>query len=528
MKNLIILIGAAMAVCSAAVADGVLTIDASTEDITFTDNVALARASKVVKTGAYKATIKYGTAQSSFAGEIEVQQGTLAAQYLQNFGTPLRITVSSGATLDLTSESNGAGKIASTPIFIAGHGVNGGGAIRRTGNSAINSLLGNVTLTADASICNSVQIGCPDSSESAFNLEGYTLTINAGIGGVNAGSVFYWPRGSFKKNGSTADPGHIVVEGGTFFPRYNAMSGGTANNTLTLRDCTGSKGYAKPILRLRNTDTHIQWKLIVEGYNAGYLEDDESGSSATQNVWVGPVELRKQLTAYPKQNGSHLTLAGNVTGHNTIANAQFANNGLLTLKGTNEIGKIVSRSGRTVFDGGKTTASGAIDATAGSITFKDTEVAWDAPTGLYVAGEKSWPADVAVENTFASCETNAEGGASCRFYLGSDISANPSKYGRLTVSDGSVVSNISMAVGHSGYGALVIAGANGAYAYNTVLSMIAMLEAQLLPKRIIRIYEEGGSIVQSPFSQETRGYLSLEGEGLGVVNLCQKNAGIIL
>ena len=463
MKNLIILIGAAMAVCSAAVADGVLTIDASTEDITFTDNVALARASKVVKTGAYKATIKYGTAQSSFAGEIEVQQGTLAAQYLQNFGTPLRITVSSGATLDLTSESNGAGKIASTPIFIAGHGVNGGGAIRRTGNSAINSLLGNVTLTADASICNSVQIGCPDSSESAFNLEGYTLTINAGIGGVNAGSVFYWPRGSFKKNGSTADPGHIVVEGGTFFPRYNAMSGGTANNTLTLRDCTGSKGYAKPILRLRNTDTHIQWKLIVEGYNAGYLEDDESGSSATQNVWVGPVELRKQLTAYPKQNGSHLTLAGNVTGHNTIANAQFANNGLLTLKGTNEIGKIVSRSGRTVFDGGKTTASGAIDATAGSITFKDTEVAWDAPTGLYVAGEKSWPADVAVENTFASCETNAEGGASCRFYLGSDISANPSKYGRLTVSDGSVVSNISMAVGHSGYGALVIAGANCSY-----------------------------------------------------------------
>jgi len=52
---------------------------------------------------------------------------------------------------------------------------------------------------------------------------------------------------------------------------------------------------------------------------------------------------------------------------------------------------------------------------------------------------------------------------------------------------------------------VVIAGANGAYAYNTVLSMIAMLEAQLLPKRIIRIYEEGGSIVQSPFSQETRG-----------------------
>lgn len=460
MKRTVILIMAALAASATAFAAGVLTIDAPTEDITFTDNVALANASKVVKTGAYKATIKYGTATSSFAGEIEVQEGTLAAQYLQNFGTPTKITVSSGATLDLTSESTAAGNIASTPIFIAGTGVNGGGAIRRTGGGAINSLLGNLTLTADASICNSVQIGCPDSSASVCNLEGHTLTINAGIGGVNAGSVFYWPRGSFKKNGSTVDPGHIVVEGGTFYPRYNAMSGGLANNTLTLKDCTSSKGYAKPILRLRNTDTHIQWKLIVDGDNAGYIEDDEEGSSATQNVWEGPVELRKQLTATPKKNGSHLTLTGNVTGRNTIANAQFANNGLLTLKGTNELLKITSRSGRTVFDGGKTTASGAIDATAGSITFKDTKVVWDAPTGLYVAGEKGWPVDVTFENTFASCETNAEGGASCRFYLGSDISANSSKYGRLKVSDGSVVSNISMAVGHSGYGALIVADAN--------------------------------------------------------------------
>ncbi|MBQ3289265.1 MAG: hypothetical protein IJH50_07645 [Kiritimatiellae bacterium] len=462
MKRTVILIMAALAACSAAVADGVLTIDAPTEDIIFTDNVALARASKVVKTGAYKATINYSNdALSSFAGEIEVQEGTLAAQYLRNFGTPTKITVSSGATLDLTSENTNPGNIASTPIFIAGTGVNGGGAIRRTGGGAINSLLGNLTLTADASICNSVQIGCPDRSASVCNLEGHTLTINAGISGSN--SVFYWPRGSFKKNDSTADPGHIIVEGGTFYPRYNAMSGGSTNNTLTLKDCLASKGYAKPILRLRNTDTHIQWKLIVDGDSSAYIEDDESGSSDIQNVWAGPVELRKQLTATPKQNGSHLTLAGNVTGRNTIANAQFANNGLLTLKGTNELLKITSRSGRTVFDGGKTTASGAIDATAGSITFKDTEVAWDSPTGLYAAGEKSWPVDVAFENTFASCETNAEGGASCRFYLGSDTSSNPSKYGRLTVCGGSVVSNISMAVGHSGFGALIIAGANCSY-----------------------------------------------------------------
>lgn len=453
--NKLVIIGAALAVCSAAVADGVLTIDAPTEDITFTDNVALARASKVVKTGAYKATIKYGTAQSSFAGEIEVHQGTLAAQYLQNFGTPSKITVSSGATLDLTSESNGAGKIASTPIFIAGHGVNGGGAIRRTGNSTINSLLGNVTLMADASICNSVQIGCPDSNASVCNLEGHTLTINAGISGSN--SVFYWPRGQFKKNGSTDDPGHIIVEGGTFFPRFNAMSGGSTNNTLTLKDCTISKGYAKPILRLRETDTHVQWKLIVDGDNAGYIQDDEAGSSAAQNFWAGPVELRKQLTAYPVRDGSHLTLSGNVTGRQTVANAQGTTRGLLTLTGTNELGKIVSRSGRTVFAGGKTTVGGQIDATAGSITFKDTEVAWDTPNALYLSGEKTWPVDVAIENSFASCGTNAFGGAACRFYVGSGAMTS-NKYGRLEINGGSVVSNIAMAVGHSGYGSLIVSG----------------------------------------------------------------------
>ena len=58
MMKPVILIVSALAASAAAFADGVLTIDAPTEDITFTDNVALARASKVVKTGAYKATIK--------------------------------------------------------------------------------------------------------------------------------------------------------------------------------------------------------------------------------------------------------------------------------------------------------------------------------------------------------------------------------------------------------------------------------------------------------------------------------------
>ena len=33
--------------------------------------------------------------------------------------------------------------------------------------------------------------------------------------------------------------------------------------------------------------------------------------------------------------------------------------------------------------------------------------------------------------------------------------------------------------------------------------MITMLEAQLLPKRIIRIYEEGDSIVQASFRKGT-------------------------
>ena len=94
MKRTVILIMAALAASATAFAAGVLTIDAPTEDITFTDNVALAGASKVVKTGAYKATIKYGTATSSFHGEIEVQQGTLAAQYLQNFGTPMLLPAS--------------------------------------------------------------------------------------------------------------------------------------------------------------------------------------------------------------------------------------------------------------------------------------------------------------------------------------------------------------------------------------------------------------------------------------------------
>ena len=72
-------------------------------DGTYTDAAAYANATKIVKTGTGTTTLSFGNATSSFKGEIEVRAGTLAVEANPgNFGKPTKITVLSGATLDLS------------------------------------------------------------------------------------------------------------------------------------------------------------------------------------------------------------------------------------------------------------------------------------------------------------------------------------------------------------------------------------------------------------------------------------------
>lgn len=215
MKSVLCVLGVFFA---GVVAATELVIDASDGDVTFSTRADYVAATKIVKTGTGKATLDFGAAKpSSFVGEIEVREGTLAAGSPLDFGQPSRITVVDGATLDLSSASKddtNAGSIPSAEIVIAGTGVDNGGALRRMTGGTVNGLLGTVTLAADALITIRKQVGFAGTATKPgiLNLEGHTLSLSA------SETVFYCPYTHFRKDGSTDDPGHVFVRSGTFFP----------------------------------------------------------------------------------------------------------------------------------------------------------------------------------------------------------------------------------------------------------------------------------------------------------------------
>ena len=208
-----------------------LDVGDGTNDNTYSDKTTYQGATKIIKNGTGKTTLNFGTyaTKPGFTGEIEVREGTLAVYGIPNLGTPTKITVSSGATLNLTtSESSGPSNLKNCEIVIAGTGVNDGGAFIRGGTTAANDLFKTLTLAADATITINKQVGI-NSSGGTVNLKGFTLT--------KAGSdVFYLPNTAFKgADGTTDDPGNVVVAAGQFFlANGNAMTGGSSRNTITV------------------------------------------------------------------------------------------------------------------------------------------------------------------------------------------------------------------------------------------------------------------------------------------------------
>ena len=152
-----------------------LEVGNGASDNAYSDADAYAAATKVVKSGTGTTKLDLGDMTTKFKGEIEVKEGTLCVSSdPTSFGAPVKITVSSGATLDLSWTGNAIGKIPNAEIVISGNGVNGGGAIRRTSSAAINKLLGKIVLEDDAKIYLNQQVGFADSG--FVKLNGHTLS----------------------------------------------------------------------------------------------------------------------------------------------------------------------------------------------------------------------------------------------------------------------------------------------------------------------------------------------------------------
>lgn len=206
---------------------------------TYTDTAAYASATKIIKTGTGITTLDLGDMTGSFSGEIEVQEGELKVASTPNsFGAPTKITVSSGATLNLSWSGTDTGKIPDAEIFIEGHGKDNNkyGALRREARlSDIDGLIGKLVLTGDSRIVTGSRTGFTigTTNKGYVRLNGHKLVKTSSAPLVCNNTVFYGA------DGTTDNPGDILIAGGTLLVQNgNSMLGGSAENTIELRSGT--------------------------------------------------------------------------------------------------------------------------------------------------------------------------------------------------------------------------------------------------------------------------------------------------
>ena len=403
---------------------------------TYTDSTTYAGATKIVKTGTGKTTLSFGNSTPSFNKEIEVREGTLAvAQYPQNFGSPTKITVSSGATLDLSWAGNATGNIPNAELVIEGTGVNDAGAIRRTTGNNINALFKTITLTGNALIKHTPQCGFSD-NVGVVNLNGHTLSVHAGS------SVFYCPGTQFKDNGA-ATFGGLTILSGTFFPRFS-VSENTEDNVLTLKDGT--------TLRFRDLSSMPKWKIVTEG-TVTFTADSVGNVPSAPKTWAGPVEQGGQITLYPNALNTFFTIAGNISNNCDIV-MDSNSKGQTTLSGSNDVKAVTASGGTLRIDRGKTVVHGAISVTyGGSLIVTNAVLFADyARMTAVTIGHSSVTPKFIVEkgSEFVSNDLGGDDGAAARLYVG----RYAGQYGTMEVHDGSIVSNVLINIGEEGNGAL--------------------------------------------------------------------------
>lgn len=390
---------AAVMLCMATTAADVDVGDGA-NDNTYTDSTTYAGATKIVKTGTGKTTINFGTydAKPNFSGEIEVRQGTLAVYGIPNLGEPTKITVLDGATLDLTTqESTQPTNLQSTEIVIEGAGDGDVGAFVRGGTTGVNNLFRTLTLNGDATITINIQTGQGSGSAPTLgvvNLNGHTLTVS--------GSARYYCNNVrfYGSDGTTSDPGNIVVAGALFLRNAYALEGGSTMNTLTIKD-GGS-------LVLRNTKS-LKWTVNAEA-NATIFDDNTSSSSDRDRL-DGPVTFGQDatLTAGDRNSGSK-DCRIRFVGNDVTFNKAVYINGI----------------GQVVFEDANVTCTAAA-----RVTLRHNDIAT-----LRLRGD-----------TYMQGRLNASGFGQTRFYIGDDSAV---RRGCVVIENDAVVTNFSLNIGDGG------------------------------------------------------------------------------
>lgn len=291
----------------------------------------------VVKTGAGTFTMKSKDNQY-FQGNIEVKGGTLGAASLKSFGKVRNVTVSNGATFDVSGAEGGYLNWYGN-LYISGTGVNGAGAI--TGVKSTGSNIGiSLNLNGDALIksttAGSMSIDGYSSGYRTSNLGGYVLE-KSGTGPLkfNSGNL------------SATDQGGIKVSAGTIV--FAGVSGNPVNFTGTSANVLEIGGGVTNNLMLIGTSP---WTMKYTGSTASYLWNS---SAATTNVWNGPLVVDGVMRTEITDASSAIKFAGPVDTTTTIT-LTAQNKGALIFTGDDPKtfdGRFAVSGGRVEFNGTK-------------------------------------------------------------------------------------------------------------------------------------------------------------------------------
>ena len=201
MKKLIVcsaMMATVAAFAGSAEPDGTDFVVTASAGESFTNNAAIGNYARLVKRGAGEVVLTAAT--TAFAGEVLVEEGTLAITDLKAVGASSPVTVEDGGTFWLKTPHAGA---QSAPLFnthkitISGHGVDGGGALRYTqtsGGGMADNMFGHIVLAADATI-NAANRWGMDVESYRLDLNGHTLTHKGGYtilyNTITAGTIMH-------------------------------------------------------------------------------------------------------------------------------------------------------------------------------------------------------------------------------------------------------------------------------------------------------------------------------------------------
>ena len=229
-------------------------------------------------------------ANSAFVGPIQIEAGVLGGSN-GAFGKTGNLTVSNGATLDVTKQANSA--MNTRKVFFEGVGLGGIGAIictNASGYSNRDAMFKNVEMTGDATWASGARHGM---SSGTFTMNGHTLTK------IGSGTLSLFQ--------SISQPGHFMLNKGELLAQAGAKLNGDASNTIT-----ANGGYVNMWCLNYSTEL-INWTYVTKGsasLYAGGLHANRTG----YNQYAGPISIEgSQLTIYMNNTDRKLSLTGPIT-----------------------------------------------------------------------------------------------------------------------------------------------------------------------------------------------------------------------